>query len=187
MVLTSSFYARNTVTVARDLLGKQLICTLNNQTITGLIIETEAYRAHDDPASHAYRGQTKRTQLMFGAPGHAYVYFIYGVWYCLNVTARALDQKAGAVLIRAVEPIDGIACMQQRRNTTQIDNLTNGPGKLAQAFGLTTQNNGIDMTCNMDLYICDVGMQCPIIRETPRIGIKTGQDKLWRFCIKSFV
>lgn len=179
-----SFYARDTVEVARDVLGKKLIRVLAGQQLEAIIVETEAYRHADDPASHAYRGKTKRTEVMFGPVGHAYVYFIYGNWYCLNVVARDHDQPAGAVLIRAVEPLTGIAFMQKKRNTQSLTLLTNGPGKLTQALQITKRQNGIDMTKKGQLYITDTGKQDLQIAKTGRIGISQARDMHWRFYIQ---
>ncbi|MHA1675849.1 MAG: DNA-3-methyladenine glycosylase, partial [Candidatus Njordarchaeales archaeon] len=132
--LNRNFYERYTVDVARDLLGKVLVRVLSSeQILAGIIVETEAYRGQDDPASHAYGRKTPRNAIMYGKPGYSYVYFIYGMYHCLNVVTEPEGVPA-AVLIRAVEPIFGIELMKKYRNTDKISNLTNGPGKLCQAF-----------------------------------------------------
>src|SRR5574341_130949 len=128
--LSRSFYARDTVDVARDLLGKMLIRKIGNKTISGVITETEAYRYKDDPASHSFSGLTQRNKAVFGPVGIAYVYFTYGMHYCMNVVARNGNYEAGAVLIRSLEPKEGIQLMIKQRKTDKISNLTNGPAKL---------------------------------------------------------
>ena len=143
--LERSFYERNTQVVAFELIGKILVLKENGMTLSGKIVETEAYFGTQDPASHAYRGVTPRNQVMFGAPGISYVYFTYGSHHCLNVVTEKED-VAGAVLIRSLEPIDGVAIMRKRRGNVNEEQLTNGPGKLTQAFGITREHSGIDLT-----------------------------------------
>lgn len=182
--LPRTFYERNTVRVAKQLLGKVLVRRLGRVRLEGIIVETEAYRGHDDEGSHAYRGETKRNQVMFGEPGHAYVYFTYGMHYCLNVTTEPVG-KPGAALIRAAEPIKGISEMMSRRRTRHVKDLTNGPAKLTQAFDVTKALNGHDLTLGEKLCITDLlhPEPCSIVTET-RIGIKAGAEKPWRFFIK---
>jgi len=154
-----------------------------------LIVEAEAYRGQDDPASHAYVGRTERNQVMFGQPGHAYVYFTYGMHYCLNVTTEPIGQ-AGAVLIRAIQPVIGIEAMRKKRGTDRIRDLTNGPAKLTEAFAVTRTLNGHDLTAAGRLFIAENDKPEPFrIESTSRIGIRAGLDKPWRFFIKgnSFV
>lgn len=182
-IIDPSFYKRDTIEVAQDLLGKTLIRYYNGLYLTGIITETEAYRCSDDPASHAYRGKTERNAAMFGPVGYAYIYFIYGVHFCLNVVARSQELQAGAVLIRSIMPTQGISFMQEVRK--KVTNLTNGPGKLAQALCITRKQNGIDMTQQGELFIIDTGF---VVNEenyisTPRIGLSVAQDSLWRFYI----
>ncbi len=143
--INRSFYQRDTVTVAQDLLGKLLVRELNGQVLLGIIVETEAY-TFDDPASHTYCGKTARNAPMFGDVGHAYVYFIYGNHFCFNIVAKENDMPAGAVLIRALEPMNGIALMHKHRKKHNVRILTNGPGKLAQALHITKQHSGLDIT-----------------------------------------
>jgi len=179
--LTRAFYGRNTVKVAKELLGKILVRELHTSMLEGIIVETEAYRGYDDPASHAYRGLTKRNEVMFCEPGHAYVYFTYGMHYCLNVTTEPAGQ-AGAVLIRAVQPLKGIAEMKRRRRVEQIKDLSNGPAKLTQAFAVTKALNGHDLTTGKTLFIVrNLHHQEPDIRSGNRIGIRAGVEKRWRF------
>lgn len=179
--LPLSFYARNTVPVARELLGKILQHDCNNGTISGTIVETEAYLGTEDPASHAFKGVTRRNRPMFEEPGHVYIYFIYGNHYCFNVVAHPPDQ-AGAVLIRALEPIEGIELMQKYRRLSDKKNLTNGPGKLTRALNLTKEHNGLTLTNGQLKIIEGSTVQYKII-ATPRIGIKQGTEKLFRFII----
>ena len=180
------FYQRDTVEVARQLLGKIIVRKLNGKLLKGIITETEAYSSENDPASHAFSGKTKRNEAMFGKSGFSYVYFIYGCHFCFNVVAHDEKTSSGAVLIRAVRPIEGVSAMKKLRNGQAMKNLTNGPGKFTQAFSITKKHNQIDITKNKELYILD---QKPIsnskILKTPRIGIKDGLDLLWRFLYKS--
>lgn len=182
--LSRQFFARNTVTVARNLLGKLLASRLTGTLQAGRIVEVEAYRSADDPASHAYRGPTPRSKIMFAKPGVAYVYFTYGNHYCLNVTTEPVG-RAGAVLIRALEPKLGLKQMMRRRKTRNPDNLTNGPGKLTRALGITDKQNGMDLTTSNQFSILDPKRQS--IFETvsrTRIGIRSGIEKKWRFYIR---
>ena len=182
--LRRAFYERNTVRVAKELLGKVLVRKLGDTRLEGIIVETEAYRGYDDTASHAYRGPTRRNQVMFGEPGHAYVYFTYGMHYCLNVTTEPAGQ-AGAVLIRAVQPVKGIVEMKKRRRTEHLRDLSNGPAKLTQAFAVTKALNGHDLTAGKKLYITEPSVTEPVhITTSTRIGIKAGAEKLWRFSIR---
>lgn len=176
-ILKRDFYEKSTLKVAQCLLGKILYYKSPEGTLSGKIVETEAY-LQDDPACHASRGITPRNKVMFGPPGHAYVYFTYGMHYCFNV----VTQKEGvgeAVLIRAVEPIRGIEIMKKNRGTENLRSLTNGPAKLCQAFGIDKKMNGVDLT-NGNLVILDSNEK-PKIHRAPRIGIKNNAEKLWRF------
>ena len=132
-ILPREFYLQDTVTVAKKLLGKKLVRKISNQEISGIIIETEAYRHTDDPASHAFRKITKRNKVMFGEVGIAYVYFTYGMHYCFNVVERNSKFQAGAVLVRAIIPEKGIEIMEENRGITDRKKLANGPAKLTQA------------------------------------------------------
>jgi DNA-3-methyladenine glycosylase len=170
--------------VARELLGKILVRRLGPAVLEGVIVEVEAYRGYDDPASHAYRGPTRRNQVMFGQPGHAYVYFTYGMHYCLNVTTEPAGQP-GAVLIRAAQPVNGIERMRKERRTERIKDLANGPAKLTRAFAVTRALNGHDLTLGTKLFIAETDNPEPLeIVSTRRIGIRVGLDRPWRFLIK---
>lgn len=183
-IIARDFYQRNTVEVAKDLLGKILVRTYNGKMLSGIIVETEAYQSVDDPASHSYKGRTERNSVMFGEVGHAYVYFTYGNHYCLNIVAKEESVPAGAVLIRAIEPIDGIKQMQKHRETTDPYNLTSGPGKLTKALNVTKKQNGIDVTKRGELYVVNgKNVNDSSIIVTPRIGIRVALDKHWRFLL----
>ncbi len=141
-MLERDFYARPAIEVARDCLGKILV----HGKTAGRIVETEAYLGVDDRAAHAWRGLTDRTRVIFGPPGHAYIYFIYGMYECLNFVAER-EGQAGCVLIRAVEPLAGIPGMRRRRPTAKpIEDLASGPGKLTRAMGISRKQNGADLT-----------------------------------------
>ena len=181
----SSFYQRPTEVVAKDLVGKKLVRTIRNNKkhfrLAGIIVETEAYGYSDDLASHAYVGPTDRNKVMFGNVGRAYVYFTYGNHFCLNVSARRSKAEAGAVLIRGIEPLEGVELMRQFRPVDDIFSLTSGPGKLTQALNITSSLNGTDMTNpESEIYI-ESGKRPKGIVTTPRIGITRAMDKEWRF------
>jgi len=182
-ILPRTFYARNTVKVARELLGKTLVRKNGNKVISGIITETEAYRYKDDPASHAFRGPTERNKVMFGQVGIAYVYFTYGMHYCVNAVARSSSYDAGAVLIRAIKPEKGIEQMVKNRRIYSLPNLTNGPAKLTQAMKISKKQYGEDLTKVSGLYIHE-GIKVDKIISNPRIGIKNGNEKLWNFKMK---
>jgi DNA-3-methyladenine glycosylase len=184
-VLPRSFYERNTITVAQELLGKVLVRRLEGLKMTGRIVETEAYRGSNDPASHAYRGRTGRNAVMFGPVGVAYVFIAYGLNNCLNVTTEV--GKAGAVLIRAIQPVDGVDSMMENRPLVRgnIVSLTSGPGKLCQAMKITKDLNGTDFVADGALSIHDPDDHIPIEMEaTRRIGITRATRRLWRYHIK---
>lgn len=176
-----TFYKRNTVEVAKDLLGKVLVRNMGGKIISGVIVETEAYGYKDDPASHSFRGKTERNKAMFEEVGKAYVYFTYGMHYCVNAVARDVDSGAGAVLIRALVPKHGLEFMVRQRKTHDISNLTNGPAKLSQALKITKKQYGEDLTKRSSLYIAENGIKIVGIASVPRIGIKNATDKLWNF------
>jgi len=184
-VILRRFYERDVVDVARDLLGKLLVREVEGKRLVGRIVEVEAYRGRDDPASHAYRGRTKRNEVMFGKPGLAYIYLAYGVNWCLNITSEPEGEPA-AVLIRAVEPLEGIEEMMANRQVSNLKNLTNGPGKLTKAFKIDGSLNGWDVTKGEILYIVYPDEEEEFeIGVSARIGIKVGLDKPWRFFIKN--
>ena len=183
--LERGFYARDTVSVARELLGQQLVRILDGQRLSGRIVETEAY-VQGDEACHATRGKTNRTEVMFGPPGHAYVYFIYGMHHCLNaVTER--EGFAGAVLIRALEPLEGLQTMHARRNGRPERQLTNGPGKLCQALAVGREMNGVDLVRSEVVFIeADARVDDKVVLTTPRINVRGDELALtfpWRFVI----
>jgi DNA-3-methyladenine glycosylase len=180
--LERTFFDRDTVIVAQELLGKLIVRVIDENILVGSIVETEAYTV-DDPACHAFRGVTTSNRALFGEAGHAYIYFIYGNHYCFNaVSYDSSSQKAGGVLIRAIEPLMGIPVMQQYRITNNVKNLTNGPGKLAQALHVTKQHYAIDLTRPGALYIAHpINPIQQVIYATTRIGITKGAEKLWRF------
>ena len=184
-ILPRKFYQRDTVIVAKKLLGKKLVRKIGNQEISGIITETEAYRHEDDPASHAFRKITDRNKVMFGEVGISYVYFTYGMHYCFNVVAKKDSDISGAVLIRAIQPQQGIKSMIKNRKTDNISNLANGPGKLTQAMQITLKQYNLDLTKNSSLFIVNGKKPIKIIVK-PRIGIKEGTDKLWNFSCDSY-
>jgi len=183
-ILPREFYSKDTVKVAKNLLGKKIIRKIGRHEISGIITETEAYRHKDDPASHAFRKITERNKIMFENVGLAYVYFTYGMHFCFNVVAKNPKVEAGAVLIRAIKPEKGISIMQENRGNTSLKNLANGPAKLTQALAITKEHYGIDITKNSKLYISE-GIKPKKIIASPRIGIKEATDKLWNFKIKN--
>jgi len=179
-ILPRDFYARQTVRVARELLGKHLVRVLGRTRMVGSIVEVEAYRGSDDPASHAFRGLTARNSPMFGEPGHAYVYFTYGNHYCLNATTQK-SGTPGAVLIRAIEPLEGIQLMRRQRLGMCDISLTNGPGKLTKALRIDGSLNEVDLTKYGPLFITKGVGGKPRIASSARIGIREGSDRQWRF------
>lgn len=186
MTLPREFYLQDTVVVAQRLLGQKMVRRLpGGETLAGIIVETEAY-CTGDPACHAYRGKTARNATMFGPPGHAYVYFTYGLHMMLNLVC-AEEGLAEAVLIRALEPTEGLELMRDRRGGILADRqLTNGPGKLAQALGLTrSEHDGRDVTDPAgDLQVLPHALPSFEIVAATRIGISQGIDLPWRFYIK---
>lgn len=180
--LAAAFFVRGPLVVARDLIGCLLVHEAPEGRAVGRIVETEAY-GEDDPGSHAFRGRTPRTAPMFEAPGRAYVYFTYGMHTCLNVVTDP-EGRAGAVLIRAVEPFEGLALMRRRRGAAGDRDLARGPGRLTQAFGVTLAHNRADLT-RPPLYLC-AGERLPeeAVATGPRIGLGANQDgRPWRFWV----
>jgi DNA-3-methyladenine glycosylase len=177
MPLGKRFFNRPTVELSKALLGKYLV----HGNLRGKIVETEAYLYRNDPACHAGRGITPRNKPMFGPAGRSYVYFIYGMYHCLNIVSGKIGEGE-AVLIRALEPIDGIDLMMKRRKTNKIENLCNGPGKLAQAFGITTKHNDMSLI-DGELHIQNSRAK-PEIVSTKRIGLSVGKELELRFFIK---
>jgi DNA-3-methyladenine glycosylase len=180
--LARSFYSRYTPDVARDLLGSTLVRRIGGTTLRAKVVEVEAYRGSDDPASHAFRGETKRTSVMFGKAGHAYVYFIFGFHYCLNLTTEE-EGEPGAVLVRAVEPLEGIAEMSARRGVGAVAQIANGPGKLTKAMGIDKGLNGEDVVRSMRLFLLS-GERGVDVGVSTRIGVSSGKDLMWRYYIR---
>jgi DNA-3-methyladenine glycosylase len=180
--LPREFYLRPTLDVARDLLGKYLVRVVGKHRIIGRIAEVEAYIGEDDPACHARFGPTDRNRIMYGKGGFAYVYFIYGMHNMFNVVTERPGRPA-AVLLRALEPVDGIELMMSNRDSTRSLDLTNGPGKLCQAFAIDTSLSGADLTGNV-LYLSEGEGPVGDIGESGRIGIRDGNDRPWRFFLK---
>jgi DNA-3-methyladenine glycosylase len=189
LVLTRGFYDRDPRAVSRDLLGKVLVRRDSRKLRKGRIVEVEAYLGEGDPAAHAAAGRTLRNEALFGPPGHAYVYFIYGNHWCFNVSCLP-DGIAGGVLFRALEPIEGIQEMAKARHLTiategHLKLLTSGPGRLAEAFGVTRdRDNNKDLTSQKsDLWIADDGFRPPETLETTRIGITKAAEMTLRYLI----
>lgn len=187
--LPRAFYARDPRRVARALLGKVLVRQEREHKLAARIVEVEAYLGTNDPAAHSAAGLTARNSVLFGPPGMAYVYFIYGNHYCLNVSCEP-DGKAGGVLFRAVEPLEGVEEMAKSRGIElngprDLPRLTSGPGRMAQAFGITrVRDNGRDLTSPASgLWIGEDGSRAPRVCITPRIGITKAADELLRYSI----
>jgi len=175
--------------VARELLGKVLVRDRGKPRLAGRVVEVEAYLGENDPAAHAFAGNTARTSVLFGPSGYAYVYFIYGNHYCLNVSCER-EGKAGSVLFRALEPLEGIEDMARARKVAlqgprDLVRLTSGPGRLAEAFGITrARDNGGDLTSpDSGLWIGDDGFRATKIQITPRIGISKAADQPLRYIL----
>jgi DNA-3-methyladenine glycosylase len=181
MILPKSFYVRSSLKVAPDLLGKEVVRQTSFGRVGGLITEVEAYKGHQDPASHAFRGITPRNEVMFGEGGVAYVYFIYGMYFCLNVVTGT-SGIAEAVLIRGLIPATGKKLLFERIPAEKVDSCMAGPGKLCNVLEIDKHLNGKSF-CGPNIAIHDQGIKVPKkeIATTPRIGTKAGTEKLWRF------
>jgi len=181
--LPRSFYSRPALDVSSELLGKVLVRRLNGRKLAGKIVETEAYVGPHDLACHASKGHTPRTSVMFGPPGYAYVYMIYGFYFCLNVVTEAPGYPA-AVLIRAVEPLENVDLMNQLRNNPEREtNIASGPGKLCMAMSIDKQLNGANLL-GTTIWIEDRKLDLGPIRTSPRVGVDYAgdyKDKPWRF------
>ncbi|HIC84461.1 MAG TPA: DNA-3-methyladenine glycosylase [Nitrososphaerales archaeon] len=176
------FYNRDTIKVAKDILGKVIVRKTKQGNMAGRIVEVEAYKfGEHDKASHASKGCTLSNQVMFGENGFAYVYFTYGMYFMLNVVAKKKTDHAGAVLIRGVEPIDGIKHMIKNRKGKDDINLTNGPGKLSQALQINKKLNNYDLTKKGKLFIVDSEKRTEKVLSSGRIGISMDVEKEWRF------
>jgi DNA-3-methyladenine glycosylase len=199
--LPRRFFEREPVAVARELLGKLLVRRERGQVLAGRIVETEAYLGADDAAAHAAAGRTARNDVLFGPAGHAYVYFIYGNHYCLNVSCMP-EGAPGCVLIRALEPVSGLRQMARARGVPAAEctalearplisrknalrKLSSGPGRLARALGITrARDNGRDLTSAASpLHLADDGFRPPRIAATPRIGIRKAATRRLRFVV----
>ena len=186
MVLPTSFYERSTLIVAAELIGKVLVHRTRAGTAAGMIVEVEAYIGEDDPACHAAPGPTRRNEPLYGPPGHAYVYLNYGIHNLVNAVTEPQGSPA-AVLIRALEPLEGIELMTRRRSRAggRVDDpagLCRGPGNLTQALGITLRQNRSDLTSG-PLWIEDRGRDAGTLAWSPRIGIRVGVDRPWRCSI----
>lgn len=170
--------------MARDLLGRWLVHDSPQGRVAGRIVEVEAYRGADDPASHAFRGPTRRNAVMFGEPGHAYVYFTYGMHHCLNLVGGRKG-VANAVLVRSLEPHLGIEIMQDRRGVSVVERLARGPGCVAEALGLDLSHNGLDVT-RPPLWVADLDPERGghRIGMSSRIGIRVATERPWRFYLR---
>jgi DNA-3-methyladenine glycosylase len=179
-VLKRSFYDRSAVEVARGLLGKVLV----HGSVAGIIVETEAYLGGEDLAAHSARGLTPRTRVIFGPPGHAYVYFIYGMYECLNLVCEPVGEP-GCVLIRALEPLAGVELMRHRRPAARKpEDLASGPGKLTLAMGITRAHNGVDVTRGSLVVREPAEPRAVEVAVTPRVGVTQCADLPLRFLIR---
>jgi len=188
VVLPRTFYDRDPRVVGPDLLGKLLVRREGRKHLIGRIVELEAYLGADDPAAHASIGKTPRNAVLFGPPGHAYVYFIYGNHYCLNVSCLP-NGIPGGILFRALEPAEGAEEMFKLRGiepSADLRKLTSGPGRLAASFGITRErDNGKDLTsARSDLYIVDDGSPPPRVLITKRIGITKAAEMPLRYIVE---
>lgn len=185
--LPREFYARPTLKVAWELLGQRLVRMLNGQRLSGRIVEVEAYLGETDQASHARPGRTRRNAPMYGPPGHAYVYFIYGMYHCLNAVTEAEGSPA-AVLIRALEPLEGLEAMRRHRPGRSDRDLTSGPGKLCQALAVDQFLNRADLCQGDKLWVeADVSVADDQIAIAPRIGVRgdpRARTVPWRFYVR---
>jgi DNA-3-methyladenine glycosylase len=187
--LSRSFYKRDVLTVASELLGKIFVKADGQELLAGWIVEVEAYDGNVDEASHTFRGKTKRNEIMFKQGGYIYVYFTYGAHFCCNVVTGR-EGHGTAVLIRGIEPVQGIKMMAFNRygrdllNEKEKHNLTNGPGKLCQAFGINREYYGEDLIDGRIYLLNQRKLSADKIIRTTRIGIKKSTELNWRFYIK---
>jgi DNA-3-methyladenine glycosylase len=181
--LPPTFYDRPTEEVARELLGAVLEHRTAEGTVRGRIVETEAYLGPEDPACHAAAGITARTRILYGPPGHAYVYFVYGMHWCFNAVTRE-EGHGSAVLIRAVEPVSGLAHMRRRRDVERDVDLTRGPARLCDAFGIDREQNGVRLDRGPLRILSGPQLPDEDVLVTPRIGIRKAADWPLRFLVK---
>ena len=177
-----SFFERYSPTVARELLGARLVRVTDGERLAGIVVETEAYRGERDPASHAYRGKSRRNEVMYGPPGHAYVYFTMGMHHCLNITTET-EGIAAAVLIRAIEPTEGVDEMKRNREVEELHRLASGPGNLTKAMRIDRSLNGEDVV-NSDLLFLEGGSWVRRVRITTRVGVSAGRAFRWRYFVR---
>jgi DNA-3-methyladenine glycosylase len=185
-ILPREFYGRPTPVVARELLGMLLVRELGGERLSGFIVETEAYCGVDDEGCHAHRGRTRRTAVMFGPPGYAYIYFIYGMHYCFNVVTEE-DGIAGAVLVRAIHPLEGLSTMQRLRGVDDELSLTSGPARLCHALAIDRRLYGHDLCLGRELWL-EAGDRFPdsAVLVGPRVGLRVGEPARsapWRFAL----
>ena len=189
--LTRNFYLKDVLHVAKNLLGKILVREINEQILSGRIVEVEAYDGSVDEASHSFKGKTKRNEVMFGPKCYLYVYFTYGMYVCCNVVTGKDDSAGRAVLIRAIEPLNGIEQMAEyrfgKRNISNKEflNLSNGPGKVCLAMNITKSENGIDLLGDSVYILNEKNIPDEKIEITKRIGISKSAELPWRFYIKN--
>ena len=187
--LKREFYTRDLLLVARELLGKIFVKDYDGEKLRGRIVEVEAYDGDIDEAAHTFKGLTKRNEIMFNEGGYLYVYFTYGAHYCCNVVT-GIKGKGTAILIRGIEPVDGLSKMIKNRfdgklpGGKNMHNLTNGPGKICQAFSISKEHYGIDLTGNKIYLLEQPNIKSELIKVSKRIGIKKSVDLPWRFYIK---
>jgi len=181
--LTREFFRRDTATVAQDLLGKELVRKVDGGQLRGMVVETEAYYGEGDPPSHASNGRTPRSEIMWGRPGLVYVYLVYGIHMMLNVVTEP-KHSPGAVLFRAVEPLEGVELAAEARGVEKKEELTNGPGKLTEAFRIGKEENGLDITGSDELGLVGKANQEDLeIVQSTRIGVSEGKEKELRFLL----
>jgi DNA-3-methyladenine glycosylase len=176
------FFEDDAPRVARKVIGKLVVRVVEGKRLSGVIAEAEAYRGAKDPASHAYRGKTKRNEVMFGEPGHAYVYFTYGNHFCLNLTCEPAGVPA-AVLVRAIEPREGIEEMKGRRGVQKVEEVASGPGKLTKALGIGKDLNGEDLVTSDRLFL-EEGERPRRVASSSRVGTSSGTEYMWRYFVE---
>lgn len=184
--LSREFYCQDGNTLAKRLLGKILVHETEAGLTAGKIVETEAYMGEIDKAAHSYKSKSGRTEIQYGQGGYAYIYLIYGMYYCMNVVANK-EETPEVVLIRALEPVEGISLMEQRRKTDRLKNLCSGPGKLCQALGINKDCYGADLLGDYLYILSGEEIAEENIAATPRINIdyaEEAKDFLWRYLIK---
>jgi DNA-3-methyladenine glycosylase len=187
MILPVSFYARPTLDVLEDLIGKVLVRAFKGEVTSGIIVEAEAYCGEDDPASFAHRGRTKKSERLYGPPARTFVYLTYGMHHMLNVVTESENFPA-AVLIRALEPLEGISLMKARRKTDEIKNLCSGPAKLCQALSVDLAVNDLPVSSSKSPLLIKEGLRKEKREREllwrPRVGIRQGRERLWRVYLK---